>query len=335
MLLVAVALIINVITAGRFKLLLTTSLLKNILMFLTKDFIETAEKLIFAVVADDIEQGKVLCFLRYVQQKKVATSTANQLLKQQHPDYLHYSPILDAHLHAVPVERIIKHHQPKQRLQDILHTTKPDTIERDVIDLCQLLHAHGIDLTQCGITGSLLIGTQQASSDIDLVCYGRDVFHQCRAVVRDLIAQQAMHTLSEADWQASYQRRDCELSFTDYRWHEQRKYNKALINERKFDLSLIDVARQPPISYQKCGAITLQCQVLDDSYAFDYPAEFAIDHEHISTVVSFTATYTGQALRGEFIEVSGIVEQSAHGVKRIVVGSNREAHGEYIKVIQC
>jgi hypothetical protein len=304
-------------------------------MFLAKDFIETAENLIFAVVADGTEQDKVLCFLRYAHHKKVSTRAANDLLQQHHADYLHYSPVLDAHLHAVPLHRIIQHYQPKQRLQDILHIAQPDSIQQDLIALCDLLHKNGVDLRQCGVTGSLLIGAQQASSDIDLVCYGREIFHQCRAVVRDLIAQHALHTLSDADWQASYQRRDCELNFADYHWHEQRKFNKALINGRKFDVSLSDVSRLSATSYQKCGAITLQCRVIDDGYAFDYPAEFTIDHEHIRTVVCFTATYTGQAIRGEWIEVSGVVEQNAQGDKRIVVGSSREAHGEYIKVIRC
>ena len=35
-------------------------------MFLSKDFIETAEGLRFAVVVNGIEQDKVLCFLRYM-----------------------------------------------------------------------------------------------------------------------------------------------------------------------------------------------------------------------------------------------------------------------------
>ena len=84
-------------------------------MFFAKDFIETAEGLIFAVVEQGLEDGKVLCFLRYVLMSsgwnKVATEQANNLLQQQYPDYLHYSPILDAHLHAVDVDRIVKHHQ--------------------------------------------------------------------------------------------------------------------------------------------------------------------------------------------------------------------------------
>ena len=75
--------------------------------------------------------------------------------------------------------------------------------------------------------------------------------------------------------------------------------------------------------------------MIDDTAAFDYPAEFKLNHPHIDSVVSFTATYTGQAVKGEMVEVSGLVEQNSQGIKRIVVGSSREAHGEYIKVMQC
>ena len=309
-------------------------------MFFSKDFIETAEGLIFAVVSQDIEQGKVLCFLRYVKNspgwKKVTTEPANAFLKQHYPDYLHYSPVLDAHLHAVAIDRIVKHHQPKQRLQQIMQANQQDKIERDLFRLCDLLQQQGLDLTKIGITGSLLVGVQKQSSDIDLVCYGRDVFHQCRAITRELIEQEKLQELNDNDWQQSYQRRSCDLSFADYVWHERRKTNKAVINGRKFDLNFIDeLKRSEATSYQKCGVITLQCTVIDDTHAFDYPAEFKIDHEQFDSVVCFTATYTGQAIKGEVVEVSGIVEQTQQGVKRIVVGSSREAHGEYIKVIRA
>jgi len=310
-------------------------------MFLSKDFIETAEGLIFAVVEHGTEQGKALCFLRYVyvkddvEWKKVTTESANAFLKQHHPDYLHYSPVLDAHLHAAAINRIVKHHQPKQRLQQIMQANRRDAIEHDLFLLCVLLQQHGLDLTQLGITGSILVGLQKQSSDIDLVCYGRAVFHQCRAITRELIDQGQLQELNDHDWQESYQRRSCELSFADYVWHERRKTNKAVINGRKFDLNFIDeMKRSETTSYQKCGAIKLQCKVIDDTHAFDYPAEFKIDHDQFDVIVSFTATYTGQAIKGETVAVSGMVEQSQQGIKRIVVGSSREAHGEYIRVIQ-
>ena len=277
--------------------------------------------------------------MRYVQDnsgwKKATTEQANAFLEQHHPDYLHYSPVLDTHLHAVDINRIVEHHQPKQRLQQIMQENQPDAIEHDLFQLCDLLQQNGLDLSQIGITGSLLVGVQNQSSDIDLVCYGRSVFHQCRVITRELIEQGQLQELNDQDWQQSYQRRSCDLSFADYVWHEQRKTNKAVINRRKFDLNFIDeLKRSEATSYQKCGAIKLQCKIIDDTHAFDYPAEFKIEHEQFDAIVSFTATYTGQAIQGETVEVSGIVEQTPEGVKRIVVGSSREAHGEYIKVIR-
>jgi predicted nucleotidyltransferase len=303
-----------------------------------KDFIETAEELVFAVVMSTLEQGKVLCFLRYVTEdhlwKKLSTQQANTFLKQHYPQYLYYSPVLDAHLHAVPLEHIAVHHQPKQRLQQLLQSKHNDVIEADAVQLCDFLQANAVNMAQLGITGSLLIGAQHAESDIDLVCYQKQTFQQCRQVIKLLIEHGRLQDLSAADWQEAYSRRDCALSFADYVWHEQRKYNKAMINGRKFDLSFVsDHAPSNTEIYQKCGAITLQCKITDDSGAFDYPAEFAVDADQIGTLVSFTATYTGQAMCGETIEVSGILEQDQHGVKRVVVGSSREAHGEYIRVI--
>jgi hypothetical protein len=309
-------------------------------MFLSKDFIETAEGLIFAVVAQGIERGKALCFLRYVKDndgwKKVTTEPANAFLRQHHPEYLHYSPVLDAYLHAVAIERIVMHHRPKQRLQQIMQINQHDVIERDLFQLSELFQQQGLDLTQMGITGSLLIGVQKQTSDIDLICYGRAVFHQCRAITRTLIAQGKLQALSDDDWLESYQRRSCELSLDDYVWHERRKMNKAVINGRKFDLNFIDDrVRSEVTGYQKCGLVTVQCLVINDVHAFDYPAEFKIDHEEFDAIVSFTSTYTGQAVKGEMVEVSGTVEQTRQGVKRIVVGSTREAQGEYIKVVRA
>lgn len=307
-------------------------------MFFPKDFIETAEGLIFAVVGQGMEDDKVLCFLRYVKEisgwKKYSTESANVFLKQHYPDYLHYSPVLDAYLHAVAVAKIVRHHRPKQRLQEIMQAQPKDSVEQDLFQLCRLLQQNGLDLSKIGTTGSILVGVQNPASDIDLVCYDKAVFHQCRAIARLLIDQERLQTLNDKDWLQSYDRRSCALTFAEYVWHERRKYNKAVINGRKFDLNLL--AESPPSEktiYRKQGLIIVQCRITNDTHAFDFPSEFAVDHEYIRSVVSFTATYTGQAFSGETVEVAGVVEQTEQGDRRIVVGSSREAHGEYIKVI--
>jgi uncharacterized protein len=314
--------------------------------FLPKDFIETSEGLIFAVVQAGIEQSegknKVLCFLRYVRSdrnagrlRKLETSAANDYLKEHYPCYLHHSLVLDTDLHAVEINRIHQHYQPKNQLQQLLSQLSLDKVERDCYDLCRLYSEEGADLTKLGVTGSLLIGSQSSGSDIDIVVYDRELFHFLRTITGRLIGQAKLSQLHPEDWREAYDRRACSLSFEEYLWHEQRKYNKAMVNARKFDLSFVGGDKADEITqYHKLGAIALEAKVTNADHAFDYPAEYKIDHPHIAAVVSFTATYNGQALAGEKILISGLLERSKDGAQRIVVGSTREAQGEYIKVVR-
>jgi len=306
---------------------------------LAKDFVETAEGLVFAVVESGLEQGKVLCFLRYIklnkQWKKLNTEQANQLLTDQYPHYLYYSLIKQAHCHALNLEDIVKYHQPKTRLKQLFLANDLDDVESDCASLCALFQKQGLAIDQIGITGSILISAQKQSSDIDLVFYSRDSFNLARKITQSLIEQGHCTELSDEDWLDSYDRRCCELSYSEYVWHEKRKFNKAVINQRKFDLNLVNVtaAVDNQVQYKKIEPVMIKAQVTDDSLSFDYPAEFSIRHPKINSIVCYTATYTGQAKTGEWIEVAGWLEQSSDGYQRIVVGSTREAAGEYIKVI--
>lgn len=308
-------------------------------VYRAKDFIETAQGLIFAVVADGVEDGKVRCFLRYISPdgrwRKVSTEDANQHLAEHHPQYLFYSNQFDAPLHAVALEAIGRHYSPRQVLRQLLEGEASDAVLADLQQLCVLLQREGLELEQLGITGSMLIGVQNHASDIDLVCYDRMLFHQLRNRVQSLIAQNKCRTLNDNDWLEAYQRRACDLPLDEYIWHEQRKYNKAIINQRKFDLSLIAAPREASgTRYSKLGPVHIEATVVEDHYGFDYPAEFAIDHVEIRRVVCFTATYTGQAQVGERVAIAGQLEEDELGDKRIVVGSSREAIGEYIKLVR-
>jgi predicted nucleotidyltransferase len=306
--------------------------------FYPKDFIETIDGLIFAVVWPLLEDDKVLCFLRYRKDRngftKYDTQAANAFLKAFYPDYLIHSYQLDADLHAVARERILQHYVPQERLRQLRTMTPADTLEHEVAELCRLLGDQGVGLEQLGLTGSVLIGAQRADSDIDLVCYSRAAFTETRKAIQALLHAGQLQNLSEQDWQASYRRRDCTLSYADYCWHEQRKYNKALINGRKFDISLLPTDSQADgRQYRKCGKMTVIAKVIDATYAFDYPAVYLIDHPYVNAIVCFTATYSGQAFAGETINAAGILEQNDQGPLRLVIGASREAPGEYLKVI--
>lgn len=308
------------------------------MIYQAKDFIETKEGLLFAVVENELEQGRVLCFLRYAQcgqgWRKKATDEANRYLAERYPDYLYYSATKDAALHGVHESAIIRHYQPRQRLKALIEKPANHAVEADFQLLIKLLAASGVDIEMLGVTGSLLVGMHKASSDIDLIFYDRQAFHRARAVVKQLMAENRLTALTEADWIASYDRRSCHISLSDYQWHEERKINKGLVNGRKFDLSLNEGLSHSIVPFRKRGHIVLQARISDDAGAFDYPAIYQVDDGVVSSVICFTATYIGQALTGEKVEVAGLLEESACGQRRIVVGSSREAPGEYIRVIR-
>lgn len=310
-----------------------------------KDFIETAEGLCFAVVQQGVETSgeyaKVLCVLRYIKDdeterwQKVSTGAANAFLGEHHPEYLYYSQLLDVSLHGVDVDKITRRHCPRLELQAILSNPAKDQVEQDLSTLCRLFESAAVNMAHVGVTGSLLIGAQGRLSDLDLVFYDRDAFGQARAITSRLIEQNVLGGLSEADWREAYDRRGCSLNFGQYVWHEQRKFNKGLVNGRKFDLNFVGITPSSGKTFRKMGHVVVQCRITDDVHSFDFPAQYGLNHSDFPKAVCFTATYVGQAYAGEWVEIAGLLEQDEDGDTRIVVGSSREAPGEYIKVLSC
>jgi predicted nucleotidyltransferase len=309
--------------------------------FLPRDFIETDAGLIFAVVDGTLENDRVLSFLRYAPgpegPRKMATESANALLRREFPHHLHHSPRLDAHLHAVALDDIARHHRPPARVERLRERGARDAIEERLLYLLALLEGRGVPLARLGVTGSLLIGRQNPDSDIDLVVYGRDEFFKARSGVRDLIEASVLDDLEEKDWHAAYARRGCALDFDEFIRHERRKGNKGLVGGVKFDLTLVDTSAHPEtettVRWRKVGKTTLQAEVVDANHAYHQPARYRISHPTIDEIVSFTHTYVGQALTGEFVEASGWVECGEDGRKRLVIGSSREAPGEFLRVL--
>lgn len=308
--------------------------------YLPKDFVQTKDGLMFAVVSYHPHQQKVGSFLRYASSgdawQKVDTAQANRLLSRHHPQYLFKSKQFDAEFHAVNISDVVKHHRPEQRLKALLAAKPQDEIEQKLHKLITILVQFGVNCDFLGLTGSMLIGQQKKGSDIDLVVYGRQAFHQTRDAVKQAVASGLIEELDLSLMKDNFNRRGGDLNFDDFAWHESRKFNKAAIDGTKFDIGMVclpDELEHDHHHYIKQGVSTVKAVVLDDHRAFDFPARYLIDNEMTPEVVSFTHTYVGQAIAGETIEVSGAVEcDSASGQRRLVVGSTREAIGEYIKV---
>ncbi|MBL1142792.1 MAG: hypothetical protein HND53_12260 [Proteobacteria bacterium] len=307
-----------------------------------KDYISAGNKLFFAVVSEYQEDDRALTWLRYVKNEngmlKLSTEEAGSLISESYPEYNFHSQYADINLHGIPLNSIDKVYRPDQTVVRLLKMTASDNVQQDAIKIIQLLLYAGIKQEVIGITGSLMLNTHNDQSDIDMVIYGRKHFFAVRKLIQNFIKSGELKNLDKAFWQDAYKRRDCVLSFEEYLKHEARKFNKCVCGKTKVDISMIPenyerVEEHGP--YQKTGQESLVGIVKDDAYSFDFPARYLIEHDSINEVVSYTATYTGQAQTGEKIEAAGYVEQGSDGKKRLLVGSSREAVGEYIRVIDC
>lgn len=303
-----------------------------------RDFIETLDGLIFAVLDRRLEADRVLCFLRYRREHgkliKLDTRAANAWLARHAPDHLFRSTRLAADLHGVRVKDIRHHYRPRERVAALRLSVARDAIEAKAQRCLAILEAGGLPSDQIGLTGSLLVGAQHPASDLDFVLYERAAFHRARAIIREAIAAGDLSALTKADWRDAYDRRACALSLDEYIWHELRKHHKGLCDGAKFDLTLVaaDAMAEPADPVRKLGRIRIKAAVQDATHAFDFPARYRLNESSIHEVLSFTHTYAGQALAGEWVEIAGHLESTAGGQCRIVVGSSREAPGEFIKV---
>ena len=293
-----------------------------------RDFIEDKDGWIFAVSTYD-NADKIGCVLRYVpdadgervhalgtRYKKYDFEDAYAFIAQHKPQYadlLQRIPYSD-------VKRVLK---PDEELP---HIARKHPRVQKLIDLFSLPSG------TIGCTGSLLCGLENGASDIDMVVYGRHWF-TAQALVRQGILDGKVDGLSSEMWQKVYDKRKPEISYDQFVLHEQRKWNRGQIEGTYFDIlytrSYDELKSAHPGKGTVIGKQTIEAKVVDASLSFDNPAIYEIEHESVSRVLSFTHTYSGQALAGETIEACGVCEQ--HGNERwLVVGTTREARGEYI-----
>lgn len=293
-----------------------------------RDFVEDADGWLYAVSTYD-NAPAVGGVLRYVPEPEG---------KRVHPSGRRYTKYDFEEAYA-----FIKEHKPQyagllHRIPnaDVKRVYKPDLEIGRIADshprVKKLTDLFSLPAGTVGCTGSLLCQLDDATSDIDMVVYGKHWF-TAQALVKQGIRDGKIEGLSGEMWRKVYEKRKPEISYDQFVLHEMRKFNRGQIEGTYFDIlytrSYDEICSAPTGKGTVIGKQTIEAKVTDASLAFDNPAVYHIDHESISKVLSFTHTYSGQALAGETIEACGVLEQ--HGNERwLIVGTTREARGEYI-----
>jgi len=302
-----------------------------------RDFIES-DGLLAAVTSAAHPEGPVVT-PRYVREsgrlRKLDTAAARAFVLARHPDWLLTSPLLGAEVVLVPVARIDRVYRPATRAAELLAAHHGSAPERRAGAVVAALVELGVPLERVGLTGSVLVGAAGPASDMDVVVYGRRAFAAARAALATLVSAGTWREPDESGWRDAWERRGSPGRFEDYLRHERRKGTKAMVEGTRLDLSLLQdegegTPERPP--YRKLGRMELDAQVTDASAAFDLPARYAVRHALVPEVVSWTATYAGQALAGEWVHASGWLEEDAAGARRLLLGTSREAAGESLLV---
>ena len=293
-----------------------------------RDFIEDPDGCIYAVSNYD-NSDRIGCILRYVpdpdgertnlsgrRYRKYDFAESFAWIREHKPEYLDI-------VHRVPYSDVVRVYKPEEEIGKVMARN---------VRVRRLLSYFSLPSGSFGCTGSLLCGLENAASDIDMVVYG-DAWFSAQRQLRHLVGTGVIPVMSAGMWRKVYEKRVPEISFDAFVLHEQRKWNRGEFEGTYFDLLYTrdygNLDAVPPGAGRVLGRATIEATVTDASLSFDSPAVYAVDHDEISRVLSFTHTYSGQALAGEVIEARGVVEQ--HGDERwLIVGTTREAKGEYI-----
>ena len=220
---------------------------------------------------------------------KLGTDEAIQYLRDHRPAYLAHSTLIDAMIHRVPLDDVLRVHRPDARLAELRLTTGTGNREQgtggagtagagrgkreegsgdgglDWLEIMALravaaLEHEGAPVARIGLGGSLLLGAQHAESDIDLVVYGRPAFEAARRALGAAVAAGRLDALDREQWEAAWSRRGSDLTLDEYVSAEVRKLNKAVIEGTRVDLTLVvdrdeEVPERGP--FRKLGRIVV------------------------------------------------------------------------------
>ncbi len=292
-----------------------------------RDFIITHDDWIFAV-ADYCHEGGIRSILRYVpdpegkrgddkKYRKLDFDDAFVFMKKERPEWV-------SDVHVVPWDSVKQILAPEKRL--------PSLVEKNSKVRAIVNTLKAIPPDKMGVTGSLLAGLENESSDIDFIVYGSSWFKARDIIARAKMEKNPITEISDEMWHEIYKKRKPELPFDEFFRHELRKGNRGMVGGTYFDLLYVrdweDIA--PCLRGRDIGIETIEATVTNADFSFDSPAIYKIDHPEIDYVLSYTHTYAGQALVGERIEARGVVEVIGK-MKRLVVGTTREPKGEWIR----
>ncbi len=256
--------------------------------------------------------------------------TLLSILRENFPEYLYFSKVFNKEIIIVPKSEIKVIFVPKKGLSLLTNKENPDTLEKEAISLIKLLSKTS-KVRDFGIHGSILLGTHNEKSDIDITVYGSSNFKKVKDAIRTLVSQNpSIEYLLENKF-------------------DKLRRNRGLYNSRRF---VINATRQKEEIHEIYGNkkyaaltdISFQAKITDNTEAVFRPAHYKItEFVNLSSslpqaipneVISMIGQYRDIADMGDRIQGKGVLEEisdikTKEKTYRIVIGSGRP--NEYIE----
>lgn len=250
------------------------------------------------------------------------------LLKERYPKYLVYDPIFDEVLCEVPRDEVKSIHNPVEFLKEIrINRDGLDELTLKALSFAEVIKRRsGIPWESIGVSGSVMIGLHQRSSDIDVVVYGSK---NCLAVyetMRELLEEEYyVRPYREEELKKLYKFRysDTHMRYEDFERVERRKVTQGLYMDRDFFIRFVKNFNEEresygSIIYKNCGRILVKAEIADSSDSIFTPCRYGIENvevikgrkvEPITEIVSFRGRFCDQAREGELIVAQGKLER--------------------------
>ena len=267
-------------------------------------------------------------------------------LEQHYPHYVVDDPVQGVRLPRVLRRCVRRYLCPEHRLAALLQRPR-DPLEALVRTLTvTLADAAGVATSALGVTGSILAGLHDPeTSDIDLVCYGREATRRLKSVL-------ASHRLPDLDpvederlahwvWELVH---DFPVDDAAARYLVGRRWNCGRVGGRFFSIWAARADDEITEAYgtrwyRPLGFACVRAVVEDASDAVFLPAVYRVrlvavtegPHVPVDQVVSYDMRFVDAFDEGTPIDAGGQLEAVSDGTYRLVVGSEALAGRDYLR----
>ena len=323
------------------------------------DIIESIDNLVFDVKGLVHPPSKVIAFPRFfpdpsgsrtyrgASYKKVyGLPERFEFLERNFPRYIVDDPVFDERLCEVPFEDVKEHYNPTYRLQQLRSSKSLDELETLALDLASLLkQTASVSWQAIGISGSVMLGLQRPSSDIDLVVYGSKDCLKVYSVLEGLLSEKQgslrRYVGKDLEGLFDFRSKDTAMNYEDFVRSESRKVMQGKFLGTDYFIRFVkdwDEVHQKygDTQFVNIGYAKVKATVVEDSESVFTPCVYRIKKVHVLEgphhapvqIASFRGRFCEQARNGEVIIAQGKVEQVIDNVKdrqyfRLLIGNNR------------